>query len=47
MYKWLIFIGLILLVVLASGFTHSTYAQDGHGRSWGPGWGGHGWWWVA
>jgi hypothetical protein len=42
MYRWLIFIGLILLVILASGFTDSTYAWDGHGRSSGHGWGGHG-----
>ena len=47
MYRWLFLIGLILLVLLAGGSTDSTYAWDGHGRStghgyWGHGGGGHG-----
>jgi len=42
MYRWLFLIGLILLVLLASGSTESTYAWDGHGRSTGHGYRGHG-----
>ena len=47
MYRWFFLIGLILLVLLASSSTDSTYAWDGHGRStghgyWGHGGGGHG-----
>ena len=52
MYKWLFFIGLILLVILASGSTESVYAWNGHGGGHGGGghgylghgWGGHGSW---